>query len=89
MKRKHAYHNHFPWLDLAMLGVEAQQVIWLRLMKLSAGGSAAQREAALMVSEKVGAAAIATQKLMLGSSTLSVVRGYRRKVRSNAKRLSK
>lgn len=38
--------------DAALLGVEAQRVIGLRLMKLSAGGPAAQAEALRMVSEK-------------------------------------
>ena len=38
--------------DAIMLGLEAQSVIGLRLMKAAMGGEAAQREAALMVTEK-------------------------------------
>jgi hypothetical protein len=32
------------WLNVAMLAAESQRVIWLRMMKLSAGGPAAARE---------------------------------------------
>jgi len=40
----------FP--SLMMLGLEANRVIALRLMKLMLGGKAARREANLMISEK-------------------------------------
>ena len=39
--------------DLMMANFEAQRVIALRMLKLSKGGKAAQREASKMVSEKV------------------------------------
>ena len=45
-----------PWFNLAMLAAELQQVMWLRLIKLSAGGTNAYNEARLMTSEKVVAA---------------------------------
>ena len=49
-----------PWLSLSFnmwrLGLEAQTVMALRMMRLAAGGAAAQREAARMVSEKRAAA---------------------------------
>jgi hypothetical protein len=74
---------------LAMLAAESQQVIWLRMLKLAAGGMGAQREAELMVSEKVAAATQATSSLAMGASPNSVVKRYRTKVRANARRLSK
>src|SRR6478672_10120438 len=57
-----------PWFNLMMLGVESQQVIWLRLMKLAGGGAVADREARLMLTEKVIAASTATGRLMTGAS---------------------
>jgi hypothetical protein len=44
------------FLEISMLAFEAQQAIWLRGMKIAAGGPAAEREAKLMVKEKVTAA---------------------------------
>jgi len=78
-----------PWYNLMMLGVESQQVIWLRLMKLAAGGAGAQTEARLMVSEKISAAHQAGERILGGGSADSVVRSYRKKVRANVRRLSK
>lgn len=78
-----------PWFNLTMLGLEAQQVIWLRMMRLAAGGPSATREATLMVSEKVAAASNAGTQLMFGASQDSIVKGYRRKVRANARRLTR
>lgn len=77
------------WLDYTMLMVEAQQVIWLRWLKMAAGGTAADREARLMVSEKMAAAGDAGMHMMLGASPDSVLRGYRSKVRANRRRLSR
>lgn len=78
-----------PWFNLMMLGVESQQVIWLRLMKLAGGGAVADREARLMLAEKVIAASTATGRLMTGASPDSVVKSYRRTVRANARRLTR
>jgi len=89
LAKKRSGYDTIPWFDLAMLGLEAQQVVWLRLMKLSAGGPDANRESVTMVSEKMTASIEAGRALMLGGSPKSVVQGYRRKVRSNARRLSK
>ncbi|WP_245286964.1 hypothetical protein [Bradyrhizobium sp. Tv2a-2] len=72
-----------------MLAVDANRVIGLRLAKLMRGGKSAQREAALMVTEKMAAAIEAGGKLMSGASSDDIVRLYRRRVASNAKRLSK
>jgi len=75
-----------PWM---MLGIEANRVIGLRLMKLMLGGSRARREARLMVTEKVDAAFKANARLMAGASSEEIVRMYRRRVAANAKRLAK
>jgi hypothetical protein len=77
------------WNDMFMLGIEAQQVIWLRAMKIAAGGKAGDREALQMISEKLSAAAEAGLSLAAGKSVDSVVSGYRRKVRANRRRLSR
>jgi hypothetical protein len=78
-----------------MLAIEAQQVIALRLTKMVLGGPAAQKEAELMVSEKLSAMAEGSQMLMLGAlggkqdmNADKVVALYRRKVRANRRRLS-
>jgi hypothetical protein len=77
------------WFSVAMLSAEAQQVVWLRWMKLAAGGAAARTEANLMVSEKVAAAGAAALLLGRGGKPASVIGVYRRKVRANARRLLK
>jgi hypothetical protein len=75
--------------SLMLLAVEANRVIALRMMKLMSGGRSARREAKLMVTEKIHAAFEATASLMAGASGDEIVRGYRRHVASNAKRLGK
>ncbi len=75
--------------DTAMLAMESQTVIGLRLAKLAAGGAAAQAEAQRMVSEKVFAAGEAAMLMATGGTTAGVVAGYRRKVRANQLRLSR
>ena len=75
--------------DAVMLGLEAQRVIGLRLIKLSGGGPAAQAEALRMVSEKSAALAEAGLTLARGGSAGSVIRRYRTRVRSNKRRLLK
>jgi hypothetical protein len=77
------------WWNLAMLALESQQVIFMRTIKLAAGGPAASTESVLMVSEKIHEAMRAGQQLMFGASADSVVHRYRKKVRANAKRLAK
>lgn len=77
------------WIKLAQLGVEAQEVMWLRTMKRAAGGSKADREAKLMVQEKIDTAQTETLKLLFGGSPDAMVGNYRRKVKANRKRLSK
>ncbi len=77
------------WLNMMMLASEAQQVIWLRTMKLAIGGVKAEREAQLMVSEKIMSAQTETLKLMMGGTFHGTAKNIRRKVRANRKRLSK
>ena len=77
------------WNDMFMLGIEAQQVIWLRAMKIAAGGKAGDREARQMISEKLTAAAEAGLSLAAGKGVDSVISGYRRQVRANRRRLTR
>jgi hypothetical protein len=72
--------------DWTMLALECQQVMALRMAKLSLGGMAASREASRMVSEKVIAL---VQVDARGGSPHSVVKKYRKKVRSNRRRLAR
>jgi hypothetical protein len=88
----------WPWLSLALSGtrlaVESQQVIALRLAKLAKGGRRAEREASLMVSEKMKALAD-SQRLIAAASgqgaraARKVLGLYQTRVTANKKRLSK
>ena len=71
----------------AMLALEAQKVIELRLVKLAWGGPDACDEAHLMVSEKISAAVEAAGTLMMGGSFETVVARYREHVAGNTERL--
>jgi hypothetical protein len=73
--------------SLMMLALESNRVVALRCMKLMQGGRKAQREAELMVREKIVAAMQAGGHLMAGASSEDIVRGYRRRVAANARRL--
>ena len=73
----------------AMLAVESNHVVGLRIMKLMRGGRGARREAELMISEKINAAAKAGASLIAGASGDEIVRQYRKRVAANAKRLGK
>lgn len=72
-----------------MLALEANQVVGLRTLKLMTGGKRAQREAELMVREKIEEAIGSAAGLMAGASSEDIVRRYRRRVAANAKRFSK
>jgi hypothetical protein len=76
-------------LDTSMLALETQQVIGLRLLKLTLGGPVVAREADRMVAEKVIAFGEAAAKVATGDTTRSVVRSYRKKVRADRRRLTK
>jgi hypothetical protein len=79
-----------PWfrfsLDATMLAVESQRVIAMRLTS-AALGRGSHAENTLMVTEKVSAFAEAAAALAMGGSPRKVVRGYRKHVRANARRL--
>ena len=76
------------WWNIGMLAAEAQEVMWLRCMRLAAGGPTASAEAQRMVTEKFAAAASAAAGILMGNSADKVVKHYRRKVRANKRRLS-
>ncbi len=90
-----------PWLALAskavQLGVEAQIVVALRLIRLAAGGARGQAEASRMVAEKVGAfaeaQAAAAAAIVTGRSDRTVARkvlsAYKRRVGANRRRLAR
>ncbi|PBB16547.1 hypothetical protein CK219_28710 [Mesorhizobium sp. WSM4313] len=75
------------WVDLSLSILEAQQVIWLRGMRIASGGRAAEREAKLMVSEKIEAAGRSITMLATGAPADKLVSYYGGKIRSNRKRL--
>lgn len=81
-----------PWVrlasDMTLLAMEAQTVIGLRLGQIAMGrGSLAENQ--LMMSEKMLALTEAAVTVATGGSPHKVVRGYRKKVRANTKRLRK
>jgi hypothetical protein len=81
-----------PWIKLAtdtsLLAMESQSVIWTRLTQIAMGqGSPA--ETMLMMTEKVSAFGEAAATIAMGGSAHKVVRGYRRHVRANVRRLKR
>jgi hypothetical protein len=89
------------WFSLssqtAMLALEAQRVITLRLMRIAAGGALAKSEVARMTTEKVQALGEAQAAAVVGSVTgrnshhiaKKVVRVYKKRVRGNRRRLTR
>ena len=71
-----------------MLGLESWQVMALRLMKLASGGTVAANEMQRMVAEKIAAAAEESYRIYAGATHASAVKRYRKRVRSNRRRLS-
>jgi hypothetical protein len=78
----------FPWLESTMLAVEACEVIRLRLAMFANADDAAEREAQLMVSEKVDAMLEASASLMAGATPAAIIGRYREHVAANTRRLS-
>ena len=81
-----------PWMRLAvdttLLGIEAQTVMGIRLSQIALGrGSAAETQ--LMVSEKMRAFVEAASTVAAGGSAHTVVKGYRKRVRANVRRLGR
>jgi hypothetical protein len=88
-----------PWLTFSLkafqLGVEAQNVVALRMMRLATGGAGAEVEMSRMILEKAAAiaeaqfaAATAAGKAdhVIASKALTV---FRKRVRANRRRLSR
>jgi hypothetical protein len=90
-----------PWIDLTFktmaMGVEAQSVIAMRLLRLAAGGARGQTEARLMMAEKVTALAeaqsAAAASLLTGGkhhvAAGKALNAVRKRVRANRRRLSR
>jgi len=84
-------------LKTMQLGLEAQNVAVLRMMRLAAGGARAQGEARRMIFEKVAAGieaqTVAASGLATGQkdtvTASKVVRVLKRRVRANKRRLSR
>ncbi|WP_210489676.1 hypothetical protein [Microvirga antarctica] len=74
--------------DLSMLAVESNSVIMTR-MTMMATGRGSTAENSRMISEKVLAATEAAITMATGGSAEKVVRGYRKHVRANARRLTR
>jgi hypothetical protein len=73
-------------IETAMLGLEAQSVVWTRMSQMALGqGSPAEN--LRMVTEKMAAFGEAATTVAMGGTAHKVVRGYRRRVRANIKRL--
>ena len=86
-----------PWFDAWRFGVQAQQVVMLRMMRFWHHDASAGAEAARMVAEKIAASAeaqvAAGTALMKGQSAKTALKRaatpYRKRVRANHKRLTK
>lgn len=78
----------FPWFAGTMLAIESCEVVRLRFEKFANRDDGAQREACLMVSEKIAAAFEATASLFAGAAPGVIIGRYREHVAANAKRLS-
>jgi hypothetical protein len=90
-----------PWLALssqaALLGLEAQRVMTLRLMRMAAGGARGQAEAQRMVTEKMAAFVEAQAAVVAGAIEgngahrlgKKALGPYRKRVRGNARRLAR
>jgi hypothetical protein len=89
-----------PWLSFGLkawqIGLEAQSVIALRMLRLAAGGARAEAEASRMVTEKVLAACEAQMTAAMaamGGHKEHVIAGkalnvYGKRARANRRRLS-
>jgi hypothetical protein len=77
------------WRDAAMLSLQAQQVIALRMMKLARGGKRARAEASRMTAEKLAEGWGLAATMARGGSPAKALKKIRRRVRGNARRLSR
>ena len=72
--------------DTAMLAIESQAVIAMRLTSVALGRGT-HAESTLMWTEKAAAFVEAAAVIAGGGTSAKVVRGYRKHVRANARRL--
>ncbi len=86
------------WTKLTMeswsLGMEAGAVMWLRTMRIMAGGAIGERETRRMVDEKLAANMEAATQMWLSPITSAAtarnaMAPYRARVKANRKRLGK
>ena len=77
-----------PWFASTMLAFESCEVIRLRFAAFANADAAADREARLMVSEKVDAMFEAGASLMAGATPATIIGRYRQHVADNTRRLS-
>ena len=89
-----------PWARIAadawLLGLEASYVITLRMLKMAAGGAAANAEVHRMFSEKFLAASSLQSQALIGALGYTApgvakksIRHYRKSVRANRRRLTR
>jgi hypothetical protein len=90
-----------PWLSFGLkawqVGLEAQSVVALRMLRLAASGARAEAEASRMVTEKIltaGEAQMSAVTAAMRGHKKHVVAGkalnaYRKRVRANRRRLSR
>jgi hypothetical protein len=89
-----------PWLELSLkavrIGMEAQSVIALRMLRLASGGAPVEAEANRMKTDKVGAAAeaqaVAAVPALSGRSphvVVSKARVVKKRIRANKRRVSR
>jgi len=78
----------FPWFAGTMLAIESCEVVRLRFEKFAKQEDGADREACLMVNEKIAAAFEATASWFAGAAPGTIIGRYREHVAANMKRLS-
>jgi hypothetical protein len=78
----------FPWFAGAMLAIESGEVVGLRLAKFAQHDADVEREAVLMVNEKIAAAFEAAADWFAGATPAAIISRYREHVAANARRLS-
>jgi hypothetical protein len=85
------------WIEGCRLGFEAQRVIAMRMLRISAGGAAAEAESRRMISEKLVAGVAAQTAAFsalasgkgIGTATARALAPVNRTVRANHRRLSR
>jgi hypothetical protein len=75
------------FLPFMWLGIEANEVVALRIMKIASGGPDAFSEIQLMIAEKMTAGTEASTSLICGHSPVAVIARYREHVANNRRRL--